>query len=67
MTKQLTLIDSPASVHPAPVHDGAWQLDERTREVGRRGIAAARAAIRLARGVGQDHATDQVDIVDPAA
>ena len=38
MTKnaQLTLIDTPR----------AWQLDERTREVGREGIARARAALR---------------------
>ncbi len=33
---QLTLIDTPRS----------WKLDERTREVGREGIARARAALR---------------------
>ena len=39
MTKQhaqLTLIDTPR----------AWRLDERTREVGREGIARARAALQ---------------------
>ena len=35
MTKQLTLIDTPI----------AWRLDERTRAVGREGIARARAAL----------------------
>ena len=33
---QLTLIDTPRS----------WKLDERTRELGREGIARARAALR---------------------
>lgn len=33
---QLTLIETPRS----------WKLDERTREVGREGIARARAALR---------------------
>ncbi|HEX2563060.1 MAG TPA: hypothetical protein VHK25_04050 [Acidimicrobiales bacterium] len=33
---QLTLIDTPRS----------WKLDERTREVGREGVARARAALR---------------------
>jgi hypothetical protein len=36
MTKQLTLIDTPK----------AWRLDERTRAVGREGVAQARAALR---------------------
>ena len=31
-----------------------WQLDERTREVGRRGIAAARARLRHATGAARD-------------
>jgi hypothetical protein len=35
-TSQLTLIDTPRS----------WKMDERTREVGREGIARARAALR---------------------
>jgi hypothetical protein len=39
MSNQLTLIEFPAG----------WQLDERTREVGRRGLAAARAALSAAR------------------
>ena len=57
MTKQLTLIDTPSE----------WQIDDRTREVGRRGIAAARAALRLARGIDRSVEHDRVDIVDPAA
>jgi hypothetical protein len=36
MARQLTLIEE--SGHP-------WQLDERTKEVGRRGLAEARAAL----------------------
>jgi hypothetical protein len=39
MSKQLTLIESPAG----------WRLDERTREVGRRGLAEARAKLVAAR------------------
>jgi len=39
MSNQLTLIEFPAG----------WHLDERTREVGRRGLAAARAALSAAR------------------
>jgi len=36
---QLTLIDTPRS----------WKLDDRTREVGREGVARARAALRAGR------------------
>jgi hypothetical protein len=39
MTKQLTLIDTPKD----------WRLDERTREVGREGLAKARAALLAGR------------------
>lgn len=39
MTSQLTLIDSPND----------WRLDERTRQIGRAGIAKARAALREGR------------------
>ena len=35
MTRQLALMDQPKS----------WRLDDRTKEVGRRGIAEARAAL----------------------
>jgi len=28
--------------------DGSWEMDERTRELGRRGLAAARQALRQA-------------------
>jgi hypothetical protein len=39
MSKQLSLIEFPAG----------WRLDERTREVGRRGLAEARAKLVAAR------------------
>ena len=39
MTKQLTLIDTQPD----------WRLDEKTRKVGRRGIAEARAALAAGR------------------
>jgi hypothetical protein len=39
MTKQLTLIDTQPN----------WRLDEKTRRVGRRGIAEARAALAAGR------------------
>jgi hypothetical protein len=43
MQPQLTLIDRPA----AP-----WRLDDRTRELGRKGVAAARAVLdQVARDV----------------
>lgn len=35
MARQLTLIDNSA----------AWRIDERTREIGRRGLAEARAVL----------------------
>jgi hypothetical protein len=38
-TAQLTLIDTAS---------GAWRLDERTRETGRLGVAAARRALAVA-------------------
>jgi hypothetical protein len=38
MARQLTLLDSPP----------AWRIDEATREVGRRGIAEARASLQAA-------------------
>jgi hypothetical protein len=34
MARQLTLIDNPT-----------WRIDERTKEIGRRGLAEARAAL----------------------
>lgn len=42
MTMQLTLIETPKD----------WQLDEHTREVGRAGLAKARAALRGGRSIG---------------
>lgn len=39
MARQLALIE---------VKDRDWKLDDRTREVGRKGIAAAREALRQA-------------------
>jgi hypothetical protein len=38
MARQLTLLDTPPS----------WRIDEATREVGRRGIAEARASLQAA-------------------
>ena len=38
MARQLTLLDTPP----------AWRIDDTTREVGRRGIAAARASLQAA-------------------
>jgi hypothetical protein len=37
MTTQLRLLET---------HDTVWKLDERTKEIGRRGLARARAALR---------------------
>lgn len=38
MEKQLTLVETPR----------AWKLDQRTREIGRKGVADAREALRRA-------------------
>lgn len=43
MARQLTLLDTPP----------AWRIDEATREVGRRGIAEARASLRAAMAAGR--------------
>lgn len=43
MEKQLTLVE-------APRH---WKLDRRTREIGRRGVAEAREALRRATPPGE--------------
>lgn len=51
MQRQLTLINS---------DDTIWRLDEETREVGRKGVAEARAALRATRRgdpTDDDHAT----------
>lgn len=45
MTTQLRLID------PTEVN---WRLDERTKAIGRQGLAQARAALRAARAPGHD-------------
>lgn len=45
MARQLTLLETEAPV---------WRLDERTREVGRRGIASARAQLAAHRPDSQD-------------
>jgi hypothetical protein len=42
-------VDAPDSVAPADT-DAEWRLDEHTREVGRRGIADARARLRSSPG-----------------
>jgi hypothetical protein len=55
MTTQLTLVPLPrrSRTAPAPVEAAApaspWRLDERTRAVGRAGIAQARAVLAEAR------------------
>lgn len=47
---QLRLLDT--TDHPE------WKLDDATRDVGRRGVAQARAALRAARG-SDEHALDE--------
>jgi hypothetical protein len=44
MERQLVLLEAPVD----------WRLDERTREIGRRGVANARAALQSARPDGDD-------------
>ncbi|HYZ97784.1 MAG TPA: hypothetical protein VE575_03470 [Acidimicrobiales bacterium] len=46
MTTQLTLINSSDDRPPRPA---GWRLDERTRALGHRGVATARAALREGR------------------
>ena len=43
MERQLKLLDTNDTLEPE------WQLDDTTKEVGKRGVAAARAAIQQAR------------------
>jgi hypothetical protein len=43
MERQLKLLETNDSLEPE------WQLDDTTKEVGKRGVAAARAAIQQAR------------------
>lgn len=45
MQRQLTLLSA---------DDETWRLDEDTREVGRQGVAAARAALQAARRLDLD-------------
>lgn len=46
MSTQLNLIEEAGGQE--------WRLDARTREVGRKGVAAARAALRATRRRGED-------------
>ena len=63
----LPLVDPVEAVDDGPTgaDDAEWRLDEHTREVGRRGIAAARARLRSsgratgARGDGADDRDDR--------
>ncbi|HEY4378353.1 MAG TPA: hypothetical protein VGM93_14405 [Acidimicrobiales bacterium] len=55
MARQLTLMDRPAG----------WRLDEQTKEIGRRGIAEARAA--LAAVAEQPPAHDPTDLIHTTA
>jgi hypothetical protein len=43
MERQLKLLEPDSAIEPD------WQLDEPTKEVGRRGVAEARAALQRAR------------------
>jgi hypothetical protein len=43
MERQLKLLDNLDSLEPE------WQLDDTTKDVGKRGVAAARAALQQAR------------------
>ena len=43
MERQLKLLETPDA------GEAEWQLDDTTKEVGKRGVAAARAAIQQAR------------------
>jgi hypothetical protein len=43
MERQLKLLETCES------HEPEWQLDETTKELGKRGVAAARAALQQAR------------------
>jgi hypothetical protein len=49
-SQQLPLLDAPRRGPPRRPsrRDEAWRLDERTREVGRRGVESARDALREA-------------------
>jgi hypothetical protein len=53
----LPLVDPDGSGddHPTAGDDAEWRLDEHTREVGRRGIAEARARLEAARRRGPGH------------
>jgi hypothetical protein len=56
MARQLTLLDSPPS----------WRIDEATREVGRRGVAEARATLQAAIAAGRAQASEQARREHPA-
>ena len=56
MARQLTLLDSPP----------AWRIDEATREVGRRGVAEARASLQAAIAAGHPDAAEQGHREHPA-
>ncbi len=47
---QLPLVEADGADAPAAGTGPEWHLDEHTREVGRRGIAAARARLRSRAG-----------------
>ena len=57
MARQLTLIESPP----------AWRIDDRTRETGRKGVAAARAALQAALAHPVDQPADDHPADRPAA
>jgi hypothetical protein len=47
MEQQLTLVQ-PGEPRPDPSPRPAWALDDRTRDIGRRGLQQARQALRRA-------------------
>ncbi|MGH9015619.1 MAG: hypothetical protein ACRDZ1_17015 [Acidimicrobiia bacterium] len=48
MTTQLRLVDPPARTGRRAVRWPEWRLDPRTRSIGRRGVARARAELERA-------------------
>lgn len=43
-------VDNPEHDRSGPTVPDCWRLDDKTRSVGRRGVASARLALRQARG-----------------
>lgn len=56
---QLPLHSPPAEAAPGPQED--WRLDERTRRIGRQGVAAARALLEDGTRTPEDTAATGID------